>query len=187
MSLTIHVRGVGGQALPFIVTMLGRRAAEAGVSFSSREVFGMAQRGGSVFATLEIGEIRDGRAAANEVCGADADPQAPPRSVVLGLELLEGLRGFSVLRPGERAIVSTARVIPPGSWATGRAAYPTVEEVTALAEQFGIDLTLVDAPVSAPWQVVQAAIDLGVVPLGPPGSPGLLGTRTGSSVVVTVS
>ena len=28
MSLTIHVRGVGGQALPLIVTMLGRRAAD---------------------------------------------------------------------------------------------------------------------------------------------------------------
>ena len=62
-----------------------------------------------------------------------------------------------------------------------------VEEVTALAEQFGIDLTLVDAPVGAPWRVVQAAIDLGVVPLGPPCSPGPLETRTGSGVGVTVS
>jgi hypothetical protein len=142
-----------------------------------------------VFATLEIGEIGqsgDGRAA-NQALGADTDPRAPSRSVVLGLELLEGLRGFSVLRPGERAIVSTARVIPPGSWATGRAAYPTVQEVTALAEQFGIDLTLVDAPVGAPWRVVQAAIDLGVVPLGPPCLPGPLGARTGSGVGVTVS
>lgn len=189
MRLTIHLRGVGGQALPFIVTMLGRRAAEAGVSFTSREVFGMAQRGGSVFATLEIGGPdalgETGAEVANGI-GMDRmdDAHAPPRSVVLGLELLEGLRGFSVLRPGERAIVSTARVIPPGSWATGRAAYPTVEEVTALAEQFGIDLALVDAPVGAPWRVVQAAIDLGVVPLGPPG---LLGARTGSGTGVTVS
>ena len=54
MRVTVQLRGVGGQALPFIVTMLGKRAADANVSLTSREVLGMAQRGGSVFATLEI-------------------------------------------------------------------------------------------------------------------------------------
>lgn len=151
----MHLRGVGGQALPMIVTMLGRRAAEAQANLTSREVFGMAQRGGSVFATLDIETPED---------GGQADVAS--RSVVLGLELLEGLRGFSVLRPGERAFVSTARVIPPGSWSTGTATYPTVDEVAAVAAQFGIDLTLVDAPASAPWRVVQAAIDALEIPFG---------------------
>lgn len=164
----MHVRGVGGQALPLIVSMLGRRAAEAQAQFTSREVFGMAQRGGSVFAILDIEtpEEHDEHDLASE----------PPRSVVLGLELLEGLRGLSVLRPGERAFVSTARVIPPGSWGAGSAAqptypsaaqptYPTVEEVHVIAARFGIDLTVVDAPQNAPWRVVQAAIDCGAIPL----------------------
>ena len=154
MRVTLHLRGVGGQALPFIVSMLGRRAADANVQITSREVFGMAQRGGAVYATLDI----------------DAPDEAGPtpeqaQTVVLGLELLEGLRGFSMLRPGERAFVSTARVIPPGSWAGGTAAYPSVDEVTSIAARFGIDLTLVEAPANAPWRVVQAAIDAGVVPL----------------------
>ena len=154
MRVTVQLRGVGGQALPFIVTMLGKRAADANVTLTSREVFGMAQRGGSVFATLEI-ETRD----------EDDAQLAPARTVVLGLELLEGLRGFGVLGPGERAFVSTARVIPPGSWALGTSAYPTVDEVASIAARLGIDLTLVEAPANAPWRVVQAAIDAGVIPL----------------------
>jgi indolepyruvate ferredoxin oxidoreductase, beta subunit len=160
VRVTVHLRGVGGQALPFIVTMLGRRAADANVQMTSREVFGMAQRGGSVFAILDIETPQE--------LGSEREPA---RTVLLGLELLEGLRGFGVLRPGERAFVSTARVIPPGSWAFGTAAYPTVEEITSIAERFGIDLTLVDAPVNAPWRVVQAAIDSRAIPL--------LGARVG--------
>src|SRR5688572_11745942 len=134
--------------------MLGKRAADANVTLTSREIFGMAQRGGSVFATLKI-----------ETPEAEDLPSESARSVLLGLELLEGLRGFSVLRPGERAFVSTARVIPPGSWASGTAAYPTVEDVTSIAARYGIDLILVDAPASAPWRVVQAAIDAQAIPL----------------------
>ena len=154
MRVTIHLRGVGGQALPFIVTMLGRRAADAGVKITSREVFGMAQRGGSVFATLDI-----------ETLGAGDHDPASHRTVVLGLELLEGLRGFGVLRPGERAFVSTARVVPPGSWGFDGPAYPTVDEVASIAARLGVDLTLVEAPANAPWRVVQAAIDGGAIPL----------------------
>jgi indolepyruvate ferredoxin oxidoreductase beta subunit len=150
----VHLRGVGGQALPFIVSMLGKRAADADVRVTSREVFGMAQRGGSVFATLEI-----------EVPDDDALEGESARTVLLGLELLEGLRGFGVLRPGERAFVSTARIVPPGSWGYGAPAYPTVEEVAAIAARLGVDLTSVEAPASAPWQVVQAAIDGGAIPL----------------------
>jgi Pyruvate/2-oxoacid:ferredoxin oxidoreductase gamma subunit len=154
MSVTVHLRGVGGQALPFIVTLLGRRAADAGARLTSREVFGMAQRGGSVFATLEIEPIVEhGHAGTSG------------QSVLLGFELLEGLRGFGVLRPGERAFVSTTRSVPPGSWASGTADYPTVDEVSAIAAQFGIELILVDAPAHAPWRVVQAAIDAHAIPL----------------------
>lgn len=156
MRVTVQLRGVGGQALPFIVTMLGKRAADANVRLTSREVFGMAQRGGSVFATLEI-----------EAPDEDGTASEPAQTLVLGLELLEGLRGFRVLRPGERAFVSTARVIPPGSWGFGAPAYPTVEEVTSIAARLGIDLTLVEAPANAPWRVVQAAIDAGAIPLAP--------------------
>jgi NAD-dependent dihydropyrimidine dehydrogenase PreA subunit len=73
--------------------------------------------------------------------------------------------GRGSLRPGERAFVSTTRSIPPGSWASGTAAYPSVENVTDIADRFGIDLTLVDAPAHAPWRVVQAAIDAHAIPL----------------------
>jgi hypothetical protein len=90
--------------------------------------------------------------------------------VLVGLELLEGLRGFAMLRPGEQAIVSTARMIPPGSWRGGpdarAAGYPTVEQVAAVAREAGIDLTLVETTATAPWAVVQAAIDRGAIPLG---------------------
>jgi hypothetical protein len=170
MSVVLHLRGVGGQALPFVVALLGRRAAEAGAGLTSREVFGMAQRGGSVFAVLEIeaGEVAGTTIEAADEARARDESKAPgaaPCSVLVGLELLEGLRGFGVLRPGERAFVSTARMIPPGSWAGGTAAYPTVEEVAAAAARLGIDLTLVDAPANAPWRVVQAAIDARAIPL----------------------
>jgi hypothetical protein len=152
MRLTVHVRGVGGQALPFIVTTLGRRAAEANAHFASREIFGMAQRGGSVFAILDL-----------ETPGPTPEPVS---SVLLGLELLEGYRGFAALRPGEQAFVATGRLIPPGSWRAGQPVYPTVEEVAVVAAQYGIRLTLVDAPVGAPWKVVQTALDQHAIPLG---------------------
>ena len=154
MRLTVHLRGVGGQSLPFVVSMLGRRAAAANLRVSGREVVGMAQRGGSVSAVLDL--------------EADAAPGGEPSfggTVLLGLELLEGLRGFAVLRPGEPAFVATGRLVPPGTWRDGRAAYPTPEQVVEVAARHDIRLTLVDAPTSAPWKVVQAAIDRRIIPL----------------------
>ncbi|MCC7367462.1 MAG: 2-oxoacid:acceptor oxidoreductase family protein [Chloroflexi bacterium] len=153
MRTTVQLRGVGGQSLPLIVSMLGRRAADAGVSLTSREVFGMAQRGGAVFATLDIDEPGPG-------CADDA------RSVLIAFELLEGVRGFEVLRPGEAAFVSTARLVPPDSWGGAATRYPTAEEVMRLAADLQVALTLVDAAASAPWRVVQAAIEAGAIPLG---------------------
>ncbi|MGE3912349.1 MAG: 2-oxoacid:acceptor oxidoreductase family protein [Chloroflexota bacterium] len=155
MTIILHLRGVGGQALPLIVSMLGRRAADAGATLTSREVFGMAQRGGSVFATLDIALNGDDGPA------SDSSP-----SILLGFELLEGIRGFTALRPGQQAFVSTARIVPPGSWDADATPYPSVEEAATIAAQFGIMLHLVEASAGAPWKVVQAAIDAQALPLG---------------------
>ena len=89
MRMTIYVQAVGGQALPFMVRMLVNKIAERGARVDLRETHGMAQRGGIVQALIEV------RTTTASPC--------PPKAVLIGLELLEGLRGLSLLGAGDHA------------------------------------------------------------------------------------
>jgi Pyruvate/2-oxoacid:ferredoxin oxidoreductase gamma subunit len=148
----MYICGVGGQSVPVIVSMLSREADKASVRVSARQSLGAAQRSGTV------------RAEVHFEWGSEA--AHAPSSFLVGLELLEGMRGLSLLRPGDKAYVSQAVLMPPGAYGLGAKRYPTVGELTQEAERRDVDLVVVDAAVTAPWKVVEAALCGGSLPVG---------------------
>lgn len=148
----MHIHGVGGQSIPLIVGMLGREAEKANVTVSARQSLGAAQRSGTVRAEVHF--------------EWHVDTEQAPSNLLVGLELLEGMRALALLRPGEKAYVSQAVLEPPGAYGRGAKPYPSVAELTREAERRGLALTLVDAEVTAPWKVVEAALRGGSLPFG---------------------
>jgi len=130
MRFQVVVAGVGGQGVLLAARILGEAAMAEGHSVWVGEVHGMAQRGGSVVATVRIGDfwgplIKPGR--------ADA---------LVALELAEALRYREYLGSRSIAIVGTRR-IPPLPVSVGEAVYPSTEEILdALREVAGTVIVL---------------------------------------------
>jgi len=130
MRFQVVVAGVGGQGVLLAARILAEAAMAEGHSVWVGEVHGMAQRGGSVVATVRIGDfwgplIKPGR--------ADA---------LVALELAEALRYREYLGPRSIAIVGTRR-IPPLPVSVGEAVYPPTEEILdALREVAGTVIAL---------------------------------------------
>jgi hypothetical protein len=149
--LLIHMRAVGGQALPLMVNLLARRLSSRATRIDACETHGMAQRGGIVAATLDV-ELRD----------AAAD--APMRSVLLGFEVCEGIRALPLLRSGDAAFVSRALIAPPGNVRRRTVEVPDPAQVERAAAALGIQVVWVENPVESPWAVVEAAMQRGAIP-----------------------
>jgi phage tail protein X len=148
--LTMHLRAVGGQMLHFTARQLLTRLSPIVESAHVEETHGMAQRGGSVSAVIDVQLL---------------DPYCSRvGAVLLGLERIEGARGLGVLRPGDAAFIGSAAMLPPGTTHRADVRAPTDEELTRVAAELGIELVLVDTPLSSPWNVIQAAIDAGAIP-----------------------
>ena len=112
MAHSILLCGVGGQGILLAARIVGAAAEAAGLGVAANETRGMAQRGGSVRATVKFGE--DVRSPL--VLEGSAD-------VVAALEPIEALRWAHFLRPGGLAVVNTRPVVPV-TVSSGRAAYP---------------------------------------------------------------
>jgi hypothetical protein len=147
--LTMHLRAVGGQMLHFTARQLVTRLSSIVSAAHLEETHGMAQRGGSVSAVIDVDFL-------------------PPYSsrvgaVLLGLERIEGARGLGVLRPGDAAFIASGTLLPPGS---SQATHPppTDAELVTVARDLGIELVIVETPLSSSWNVIQAALDAGIIP-----------------------
>jgi indolepyruvate ferredoxin oxidoreductase beta subunit len=112
----IVIVGVGGQGVIMISDVIGRATVKAGLPVRGAETHGMAQRGGSVINHTRIG-CRFGPMIPSG--GAD---------LLLALEPAEALRYGHFLCQGGRALVNTHKVLPV-SVTTGRARYPSLEEI----------------------------------------------------------
>lgn len=125
--------GVGGQGTVMLAKVIGGAAFRAGRPVLTRETIGGFQRFGKVFIEVRIG---DG-AHSNTIDYADAD-------VVMGMELLEGLRfGLRYLKPGGLAVVNTRKILlEPGN---RKAYYPSVDEVRAQLLEISPHVHIVDA------------------------------------------
>lgn len=132
--------GIGGQGTILASKLLAAAAMKRGMAVKTAETIGMAQRGGSVFSHIRLGED----VYAPLIAPGQAD-------LIIAFEPAEAVRHLHMLRPGGRVVVST-RPIFPTSVLVGQSQYP-VEEVLEYLKAHVEHLTMVDSE--------QAALDLG--------------------------
>ena len=139
-AVNIVLCGVGGQGTILASRLIASAAMKAGMPVKSAETIGMAQRGGSVFSHLRIGE------------GAGSPRIGPGQAdVIIGFEPAETVRMLPFLKKGG-TVISSADPVMPVSAMIGASAYPLTEILAYLQENVP-DLTLVDSR--------KAAFDLG--------------------------
>ena len=140
MSRSVIICGVGGQGSVLAGKLISNAAMASGMEVKTAETIGMAQRGGSVFTHVRLGEgvecplIGRGRA-----------------DTILGFEPAEVARQLPYLHRGGTVVTSVTPVVPVSAM-TGGPAYH-VDEVLAYLRAAVPHLIEVDA--------VQAAHDLG--------------------------
>ncbi|MBU1230289.1 MAG: indolepyruvate oxidoreductase subunit beta [Proteobacteria bacterium] len=115
--LRIFMTGVGGQGTLTATTLLARAALSFGLSVTSGEIHGMAQRGGVVESTLLIGYQSP------KIGHGEAD-------ILLGFEPLETLRALPYLKAGG-LVLSSTEYLPPLSVASGREENPDLDTIKA--------------------------------------------------------
>ena len=101
MRKNIILCGVGGQGTVLASRLISSAAMAKQIPVFSAETIGMAQRGGSVFSHLRIGE--------NIHCPMIAKGEA---DLILGFEPGEAVRQLSFLKPDGQVVVSSRPVMP---------------------------------------------------------------------------
>jgi indolepyruvate ferredoxin oxidoreductase beta subunit len=126
---TVSLAGVGGQGIILAAAVLAQTAMADGYDVKASEVKGMAQRGGSVVATVRFGK---------QVWS----PVAPRADVVIATETLEARRALDLL-PEKGTLVYATTVIAPGSVLRGERTYP--DDIVEAARRRQIELIAIDA------------------------------------------
>ena len=101
MNKNIILTGVGGQGTVLASKLLAAAAMKKGLRVMSAETIGMAQRGGSVFSHLRIGDEIE----SPMIAQGEAD-------VILGFEPGETVRMLPYLKKGGLVVVSNRAVMP---------------------------------------------------------------------------
>ncbi len=101
MRLNTIFAGVGGQGLILTAGILMEAATRAGHPVSGSDVYGLAQRGGSVWGMVRIGNP----------WFSPLVPQGQA-DILVALEKLEGLRWASHLKPGGKVIINNHHLYP---------------------------------------------------------------------------
>lgn len=140
MSTNIILCGVGGQGTILASKLIASAAMARDIPVKTAETIGMAQRGGSVFSHVRLGE---GIASPLMARGA-AD-------LIIAFEPAEAVRQLAFLKPGGCVVVSARPVVPVSSM-TGGPAYDYEGIMAYLREKVG-NLVVIDAD--------QATADLG--------------------------
>lgn len=151
MNKNILLCGVGGQGTVLASKLIASAAMAKNIPVMSAETIGMAQRGGSVFSHLRLGDnlyspmIQSGTA-----------------DMILGFEPGETVRMLPFLRNGGHVVVSI-RAIQPVTATLQGASYHSEEMIEYLKAQVP-NLTLVDG--DAACQAIGSAKVLNMVLLG---------------------
>ncbi|MCU0629263.1 MAG: indolepyruvate oxidoreductase subunit beta [Methanoregulaceae archaeon] len=129
-SYDIMIVGIGGQGTILASNILGEACLIEGRSVRGAETHGMAQRGGSVESHVRI----DGK----------FGPLVAPGTadLLIGFDMLEGLRYSHFLKPEGKMVVSRGMVIPTSVFVQGLA-IPSEEDI--IGKLSWIDLCLIDA------------------------------------------
>ena len=140
MRKNIILCGVGGQGTVLASKLAAAAAMNRGFGVKTAETIGMAQRGGSVFSHLRIGDD----IASPLIAKGQAD-------LIIGFEPAETVRMLPYLKKGGSAVVSS-RPIMPVSASIGASVYP-LDEIMDYLKSRVENLTIVDSD--------KAAADLG--------------------------
>jgi indolepyruvate ferredoxin oxidoreductase beta subunit len=113
MQSNILICGVGGQGIVLTSKLIAATAMEHDIPVMSAETIGMAQKGGSVFSFLRLGD--------DIYC-----PMFPEKTadIIIGFEPAEAVRMLPYLRDGGQVVVNTHPIMPvtatlSGSYYTG--------------------------------------------------------------------
>jgi len=117
-EVNIVLAGVGGQGVAVASDILGVAAIKSGLNVKIGNVHGLAQREGSVYSHVRIG---------NGVFG----PKIPPMKAhaIVGFELSEAARHLHLLNPASGILLLNERLIYPLAHFTGHISYPSKDEV----------------------------------------------------------
>ena len=132
MRKNIVLCGVGGQGTVLASRLISAAAMAKGVPVMSAETIGMAQRGGSVFSHLRLGEgVRSPMIARGEA------------DLILAFEPGEAVRMLPFLKAGGQVVVSSRPVMPVTATLSG-ASY-SAEEMIRFLKAHVENLMVVDA------------------------------------------
>ncbi len=131
MQSNILICGVGGQGIVLTSKLIAAAAMEKDIPVMSAETIGMAQKGGSVFSFLRLGD--------DIYC-----PMFPEKTadIIIGFEPAEAVRMLPYLKDGGKIVLNTHPIMPvtatlSGSDYTGR-------EMIEYLQRNVEDVTLVD-------------------------------------------
>ena len=123
--------GVGGQGVITAANILGKAAVNADVNVYASEVHGMAQRGGSVFCTVRMGDVFGPL-----VASGTAD-------VLISMEPVEALRYIHFAHKKTKLVTDVTPVVP-FTVSVGPDIYPHIDDVFKELDE-KVDLYKVDA------------------------------------------
>ncbi len=123
--INLIISGVGGQGNILISRMIGRILSDKGYFLTIGETFGAAQRGGGVFSSLRISEVKY------------HGPLVPDGQghVILGLEPLETLRILQTYGNPDVVTVTNFQPVYPVGVLAKRLTYPDLEELKGAIER----------------------------------------------------
>lgn len=131
--LNIVITGTGGQGIVLLTRVLGTAAIKAGLRVRVGETHGVSQRGGAVLSFVRMG---DGVYSPTVAVGAG--------DILVGLEPVEALRSLHYLSP-KGLLMINMRPVLPNTVKTGRAQYPTQDDILRIAREAAGRVIHVDA------------------------------------------
>ena len=116
-ALEVIICGVGGQGVVLMSELLGTAAVNGGIGVKGSEVLGMAQRGGSVFSNLRLGDEIYSPLSTEGTC-----------DILLAVEPSEAIRNIQYLSRSSIVILNTTKVLPFTVF-LGQSGYPEIEAI----------------------------------------------------------
>lgn len=132
MQTNIIICGVGGQGIVLASKLIAAASMAKGLHVMSAETIGMAQKGGSVFSFLRVGDEAE--------CPMFAEGSA---DLLIGFEPAEAVRMLPYLKKGGKAVVNTHPIMPVTASLKGT--NYTGEEMLAYLKENVNELTTIDA------------------------------------------
>jgi indolepyruvate ferredoxin oxidoreductase beta subunit len=163
MEFNIIISGVGGQGNVRAAQIIGLAALKSGYDVKITDVYGIAQRGGSVLSHVRIGE--------NIYSPLIEEHKA---DIVLGLEPMECLRATINFLKIRGIVIINTRPIYPVEVLIGKAKYPDVNNIVSLIKKIAKFVLAFDAtkiaediglPIATNIVLIGALIGLDVIPL----------------------